>query len=243
MLSLFSSLLLAFPVCAQSSRVVEFAAKDGVRLQADYRPARKAAPVIVMLHGVGASRREWDPIVPDLQKLGFGVLQFDARGHGASGGAPYSSYRTAQDWLALGQDLDAAIDFLKKNGVPEGRIGLMGASIGANLSLRAALAHPKIPFAVLLSPGWDYRGVESAESFLRFQKPLLYAASADDPYSAETCRRFSLSAKNRAALFIQGGSGHGVQMFSGEVNRRFRKELLRWLSGRAASSRRSAKKT
>lgn len=229
----------------RARHAVSFETGDGLRLEADYLPARGGKPVLVLLHGVGASRREWDPFVDRLAKNGFGALQVDARGHGGSGGPRSESFRSEADWRALGADLDAALLWLKAQGVPEEKTAFMGASIGANHALLAAARHPKTPFAVLLSPGLDYRGVRVEEAYRAFERPLFVAAAPNDPYSMGSCRALAAGdgGKPRAARFVAGGSGHGAGLLSGEVNRPFVEELLRWLSERAASSPPPARRT
>ncbi|MFA6030952.1 MAG: alpha/beta fold hydrolase [Elusimicrobiota bacterium] len=228
-----------------SSRGVSFQTGDGLRIEADYLPARGGKPVLVLLHGVGASRREWDPFVGELAKKGFGALQVDARGHGGSGGPRSEAFRSEADWRALGADLDAALLWLKGRGVPEARVAFMGASIGANHALLAAARHPGTPFAVLLSPGLDYRGVRVEEAYRRFERPLFVAAAPEDAYAMGSCRTLAAGdgGKPRAARFVAGGSGHGAGLLSGEVNRPLVEELLRWLSERAASSRPPARRS
>ena len=63
---------------------------DGVDLAATlYEPSGapppQGFPAIVMLHGIGGTRQELDPIAQQWAQT-FAVLTFDARGHGGSGG-------------------------------------------------------------------------------------------------------------------------------------------------------------
>ena len=220
---------------------MRFLTSDGVRIAADYLRPHGSKPVLVMLHGVGAGRREWDTLVAEAGKLGFGALQFDARGHGESGGPPYTTFGDAKAWEAIGKDIEAALDFLKSRGFPAERAALVGASIGANLMVRHAGKNPRIPFAVALSPGIDYRGVKIKADFLRFDRPVLLAGAPSDPFAFRTCRELAPLARNPESRFFQAASGHGAQMLSGDVNRPFLGELLRWLSARAASSPAPAK--
>jgi alpha-beta hydrolase superfamily lysophospholipase len=213
--------------------IVHFAASDGVRIEADFLRPRGEKPALVLMHGLGASRREWDPFAAELARAGFGVLQVDGRGHGRSGGPRYTEFRGTADWDAAGRDLLAAVDFLKSRGIPARRVGLMGASIGANLSLRAAVSSPEVPFAVLLSPGMDYQGIRIKPDFMKFDRPLLLAAAPDDPYAMRTCLELAMGFKNPVDSLIKAATGHGAQMFSGESNRPFARDLLRWLFDRA----------
>ena len=238
---LLPALLALLPVAgsAQERRPipVRFQTEDGIRIAADYLRPRGAKPVLVMLHGVGAGRREWDPLAAEAAKLGFGTLQFDARGHGESGGPPYTTFRTQESWEAIEKDIEGALAFLKSRGFPPERTALVGASIGANLVLRKGLREPRIPFIVLLSPGLSYQGVRVKPDFLRFARPVLMAAAPNDAYSMRTCQELAPALRPPDSRFLQAAAGHGAQMLNGEVNRPFVKELLRWLCDRAASSR------
>lgn len=217
--------------------VVSFQTEDGIRIKADFSRPRGAKPVVVMLHGVAAGRGEWNPLSAELRVLGFGTLQLDARGHGESGGPRFDTFLTPESWEALGKDLDAALLFLRSRGYGEERTALAGASIGANLALRCALRHPKVGWVVLLSPGIVYHGLRIKPDFLRFERPVLMAAAPDDPFATKSCEELAPYARNSAARFLRAGSGHGAQMFSGEVNRGFLKELLRWMNERPSSGK------
>lgn len=85
-------------------------------------------------------------------------------------------------------DLGASVDFLKLKGVS--KIHLVGASIGANLSLQYLTEHSDARSAILLSPGLDYRGVKTEEraAKLRAGQAVYYIAADDDPYSAQTVK-------------------------------------------------------
>lgn len=235
---LAAALLLGAPSWGQERRpiAVSFLSEDGLRIAADYLRPRGGKPVLVMLHGVGAGRREWDFLVSEAGKLGFGALQFDARGHGESGGPPFTTFRTPGQWEDIGKDIEGALAFLRGRGFSPERVGLVGASIGANLALKAGGRERRIPFVVLLSPGMDYQGVRLKPDLLRFDRPLLAAAAPDDAYALRTCQELAPALKRPGGRFLQAAAGHGAQMLSGEANRPFLRELLRWLSERAASA-------
>ena len=63
-----------------------FTAFDGMILSATYyRGANgKNSVPVVLLHGKGGNRRDFDPIIPELLKAGMAVLVPDIRGHGTS---------------------------------------------------------------------------------------------------------------------------------------------------------------
>jgi len=107
-------------------------AGDGVVLAGWYVPTRHGAAV-VLSHGAGSTK---DDVVRQAEVLagaGYGVLAFDARGHGGSTGP-------AMDLGWWGEaDIKAALDTLTTiDGVDPDRVGLVGMSMGGEESLGAA---------------------------------------------------------------------------------------------------------
>lgn len=100
-----------------------------IRLAADFHPAAGDLAFVVS-HGWGSERPA--DIPGALSGAGFPALAYDLRGHGASGGVLEEATRA--DWVA---DLVTVIDRLREL-VPAARIGLVGASFGAYLSLMAS---------------------------------------------------------------------------------------------------------
>jgi uncharacterized protein len=114
------------------ARDVAFRTGDGVTLHGWYVPGRRAAAV-ALAHGSHGSREAVEAHLRLLARLGYGVLSFDARGHGESGGEP-----NALGWLG-DRDVDAAVRFLRgRAGVDASRVGVVGVSMGAEEALRAA---------------------------------------------------------------------------------------------------------
>lgn len=121
---------------------VELTTEDNVRLSAWYTPPKNGA-VILVAHGYGASRFE------DYHALfanhGYGVVSWDFRAHGESGG----------EFSSLGYyevlDAKAALDFaLAQPGVDH--VGAWGGSMGAVTMIRATAQYPEIEALVADSP-------------------------------------------------------------------------------------------
>ena len=84
---------------------VTFSTADGVELSGWYVPSRNGAAV-VLLHGAGSTRSAVLAHAVVLADDGFGVLLYDARGHGRSQGR-------AMDFGWYGDlDVAAAVDFV-----------------------------------------------------------------------------------------------------------------------------------
>jgi alpha-beta hydrolase superfamily lysophospholipase len=195
-----------------AERAVSFPTRDGWRISALYRPARKGGTVLVLAHGVASSKGEWAGFTARLAAKGVGTLALDLRGHGESKRGPkgprdFTDFDATGEWARAIGDFDAAADWLKARGVAESRIALGGASIGANLASIAAAARPKTPFLLLLSAGPDYRGVKLRKP----QTKTLAGASPGDLYAHQTLR--PLGAVPDVETF-DAPSGHGVQMFT-----------------------------
>ena len=117
---------------------VEFETADGVTLSGWYVPSSNGA-AIVLLHGAGSTRSSVLDHAAVLARHGYGVVLFDARGHGRSGGR-------AMDLGWYGDhDTSAAVTFLRSQpDVDDGRIAAVGMSMGGEEAIGAAAADARI---------------------------------------------------------------------------------------------------
>jgi hypothetical protein len=117
---------------------VTFPTSDGIRLSGWYLASTNRAAV-VLLHGAGSTRSNVLDHAVVLARLGYGVLLFDARGHGRSGGR-------AMDLGWYGdRDVGAAVSFLRTRlDVDGSRIAAVGLSMGGEQALGAAATDPRI---------------------------------------------------------------------------------------------------
>jgi dipeptidyl aminopeptidase/acylaminoacyl peptidase len=121
-----------------SSERVSFEGIDGITLVGDYVAPRNGA-MIVLVHGLYANREELLPDARLLADSGYGVLIYDNRAHGDSGGS-------IATWGQLESgDVARAVDFVQqKSGLPRSKIGLVGLSIGGTAVLREATADTEV---------------------------------------------------------------------------------------------------
>ena len=113
---------------------VDLVTEDGVRLAAWYTPPRNGV-VILLAHGYGDNRPEW--VHTMLAKSKYGVMAWDARAHGESGGEI-----STIGYLEI-LDVKAALDYvLAQPGVEH--VGAWGGSMGGATLIRAAAAFPEI---------------------------------------------------------------------------------------------------
>lgn len=119
-------------------QTLELTASDGVRLSAWYTPPKNGA-VILVAHGYNAVRPE--ALYALFARNGYGVLAWDFRGHGNSGG----------EMVTLGyyeqRDVEAALDYaLAQPDVKH--IGAWGGSMGAATVILTAGRRPEIEAVV-----------------------------------------------------------------------------------------------
>jgi uncharacterized protein len=127
------------------ARDVSFTSSDGVRLSGWYVPGRTTAAV-VLLHGSHNTRSDMVAHLRMLSAAGYGVLAYDARGHGTSGGQT-----NALGWRGT-EDLAGAVAFLRgRPGVDPQRIAAVGLSMGAEEALRAAAGG--VPLRAVVADG------------------------------------------------------------------------------------------
>lgn len=139
--SIASASTLGFP----GARDVTFPARDGTRLSGWYVPGRNGRAVI-LLHGSHGSRSDTVAQLRMLAADGYGVLAFDARGHGLSSGET-----NAFGWRGT-DDIAGAVGFLDHQpGIDSHRIAALGLSMGAEEALRAAASG--IPLRAVVADG------------------------------------------------------------------------------------------
>ena len=101
------------------------------------------APVVLLLHGFGASLQAWDDWAPALEK-NLRVLRIDIPGFGLSGPAVNKDYSDAADVARV-------IALLDQLGVQQ--VIMAGHSMGGRIAWNLTAAHPeRVSQLVLLSP-------------------------------------------------------------------------------------------
>ncbi len=120
-------------------------------------------PVILALHGLTATRRYVLHGSRHLERGGYRVIAFDARGHGESSPAPDPA---AYEYRYLAADLAAVLD-----GQGVERATLVGSSMGAATALAFALAHPgRVAALVLVTPAYEGQARDDSEELERWAR-------------------------------------------------------------------------
>jgi pimeloyl-ACP methyl ester carboxylesterase len=121
---------------------------DGVTLSGEDSDPARPGPPIVLLHGLTATRRYVVMGSRTLQREGYRVIAYDARGHGRSTAA---TDPRAYGYERLALDLETVLDTLGLE-----RAILAGASMGAHTAVRFALQHPERVLGLgLITPSFD----------------------------------------------------------------------------------------
>ena len=114
---------------ASNENEIALVTQDNVKIAASFFPASKEnAPVILLLHGNGASRSQFAGHIGWLNEAGFSAMAIDFRGHGESEAQPKSF------GLLEARDVAAATGWIKANN-PSSKIGIIGVSLGGAATL------------------------------------------------------------------------------------------------------------
>jgi len=228
---------------------------DGTLLRgALFRPRAPVGKAVLVLHGLGDTRRGAAAFAPMLTERGFTVLVPDSRGHGASGGDLVTYGIREKD------DVRAWVSTL-----PEGRVYGLGESMGAAILIQALEAEPRLRSVVAecsyatfrdaaldriprLAPwaafarvpileaafwyifwryGLDLDMASPAAALARSRTPvLLIHGLADDRTAPEQSRRLHAAAPHTTELWEVPGAGH-TRAFAAAGDE-FQRRVLEW---------------
>jgi pimeloyl-ACP methyl ester carboxylesterase len=139
---------------------------SGTELKGWFIPATGPAPAVVVLHGWGGNASLMLPLAPPLHRAGFHTVFLDARNHGRSEHADFSSMPR------FAEDLDVAVAWLRERD-DVAAVGVIGHSVGAGAAILASSRNPAIEAVVSVSAFVDPGEVMSeAPPFNRFPGPV-----------------------------------------------------------------------
>lgn len=196
---------------------------DGVKLGASLWVGGDAkAPAVVLVHRLGGTRAEWEPLVARLFPVHqpMNVLAIDLRGHGESvrkegekGKLAWQGFKT-DEFARMANDVEAAVQYLRKrSGGPAASLVFVGSDIGGTAMVRA-VHDAKIATSgvCLISPGASLRGVDLYEPFgAVLSLPNLIVSGTADNVSKDPA----------IALKTMSKSGQGIQLASGAHSAEF----------------------
>jgi hypothetical protein len=142
---------------------------DGIPISGWYLQSQNGAAVI-LLHGYGSNRLEMISRADILARHGYGVLLYDLRGHGESGGE-----KRAFGWQDV-EDVKAALEFLlRSEDVNPDRIGILGFSVGGQIAIRATAEYEDIRAIIADDPA--FVTVDDAPKPTNIKEKIIYAVS------------------------------------------------------------------
>ena len=216
---------------------VEFLTEDSVAIVGTWNHVDVPnAWAVLLLHMMPADRKSWEDFSALLTRKGMHTLAIDLRGHGESYGGP-QGYRNFSDKELQKSifDVETAVAFLKSKNVEE--VLFAGASIGASLALWYLAEHKETKAGILLSPGFDYRGIRTKPLVERLNpgQAVLYVGDTLDKFSSgESCAdvaeelwRLTPTGVDKEKIILTG-AGHGTTMLEREAGLSDR--LQNWLN-------------
>lgn len=199
-----------------------FETSDGVRIAANYFPVDKSRypePLgwAIFAHMMPAVKESWNELAKMMQNNGYEGIAVDLRGHGESQGGTggFRTFSPAEHQKSI-MDIAAAAALLEKHGSSPDKTVLIGASIGANLSLQYMAEHTEVRTAVLFSPGLDYHGIrtEKMAGKLKAGQKILFIGSDDDDGNSEEIKqlitRLPDGVIKKNVLYENGGHGTDI---------------------------------
>ena len=113
---------------------------------------KESSPLIIIMHGWGSNSEDMLPIADIFYQAGINVLLVDSRCHGKSAGDTFSALPR------FAEDIHHAVDQARKTRQFNGKIILLGHSVGAGATLYAASKRSDISAVISISsfgnPQW-----------------------------------------------------------------------------------------
>jgi pimeloyl-ACP methyl ester carboxylesterase len=203
------------PVPSEGS--VTFSGSDGFRLVGTLSEKEGASTAVILMHGLNEDRSSFNETANRIAAEGFTVLSFDQRGHGESnvreGCVIGWEQLTIPEFGGMVDDARLAAAFVVGK-TDASQIVFVGASIGANVALNAAVYTTSAKGAALLSPGIDYRGIraDGAMTVVPAGVSILMQVGKDDTYSNQSAAFLSDEARGQAMLKVYDGGDHGTAL-------------------------------
>lgn len=138
----------------------DFENGNGTRLRATWTSPENPVGVVVAAHGYCMNRSELAPFAADFADRGLATLLFDFRNHGhsARGRCGIGVYEKEDVWAAVAE---------ARRRVPNGKIVLIGSSMGSAAIGFAAGERPGLADAIILDSSYD-RLFDAAEGWWNF---------------------------------------------------------------------------
>ena len=179
-----------------------------------------ARPGIIMMHELGVWVNPWigSALLKRLVSEGYVCMTFLFRGHGTSSPIEGGLMTLVDDKSLIAKDLDAAISFMNDNEmVAQGKLGLVGASLGGIMAL-AGNGYEEVLTSVSLSAPADgvyeiFPGMTLSSAFyLAGELDIRPEMNADFPRDAEIL--FNSTDLPKKLTIVAGTADHGTTLLS-----------------------------
>jgi esterase/lipase len=194
--------------------------EDGLVLRGRYYAGGLTTHSIILAHAYDSSQSSWGALKDSLVARGYAVLALDFRGHGDSPGKKEPGIADA--------DLTAAYRYLRRSSNNQGKIFLIGASLGGTASLKVA-AREETQGVIALSAPTSIRGLDAGSDVPRIAEAKLFiAAQGDGRYASDAQAMFD-SAREPRQIQLVSGSAHGTDLLKGANADRVRSLIFDFL--------------
>jgi dienelactone hydrolase len=164
---------------------LQFPAKDGLLVTADWYPVNSDNPVVLLCHQAGYSRGEYNETAVKLNTFGFNCLAVDQRSGKEINGVINETAQRAEkehkktSYLDAEKDIVAAMEYLYDK--YHKRVILVGSSYSASLVMKIANENEHAFAAVAFSPGEYFQEKDCiTKSIKGFTKPLFTTSSKEE---------------------------------------------------------------
>lgn len=227
--------IFTLPAQESKSKEVEFTTTDGIKISATYQLPKttEKTPVVVLIHQGGSTREEWKELTlwNKLIENGYAILAYDVRLHGKSGKDKGNMYDLFNNAKRAPLDLQAAIKFLENDKrIDAKRIGVVGASIGGNLSCVAASStNYNVKSVVVMSAKTSAAQNLSGKKAAITPKNAFYIASADEQGGKreEWAKELYTKTTGKRKVEIAKGNKHGS--FILREDKALEDAIIKWL--------------
>jgi len=175
---------------------------------------------IIMMHELGVWVNPWldSPLLKSLVSEGYVCMSFFFRGHGTSSSVDGGFQALIDDLGLVAKDLDAAISYMNANEmVTQGKLGLIGASLGGIMALAGNGYEGVLTSVSLSAPSTGVYNIFpdmtlKSVFYLVGELDINQASNADFPRDAQFL--FNSSEEPKKLTIVTGTSDHGTQLLS-----------------------------
>jgi dienelactone hydrolase len=158
---------------------VQFAARDGRKVYADfYKTAKGSDTIILLFHQAGSNAHEYETIAPKLLEMGYDSLAVDQRSGGEMWGRKNRTGDLSNHYMDAYRDMQGALEWAKSKNY--GHIVAWGSSYSASLVLKLAVDNKDVEAVLAFSPGEYFGGTVVKDWNMRVAVPVLMAMTPDE---------------------------------------------------------------